>query len=316
MSVLNPLFSKTSRPRLLALLVPGIILVILTTLLFNANAGDELARTGDVTKSNLMHYVDTLAFFLLLMVFTIVYQICGKQKPWWVFPPVALTTIILMVIGMICGYFFNPPASLPLLVQYAIVGLREEFLKSIPVLLCLWIGTKASAPANERIGVREPLDGILIAAASATGFTAFETLTQYVPNTINQISQGAAGQLGQAASTAVGYLSGLELLIPRILNEFSGHVAWASYFGYFIGLSALMPKHRVKLLLIGFLTSAAMHDLWDSVNSIPMSPDASTTAQVVLGVLSFALLAAVIVKARQLSPSRAMNFATKINRTP
>ncbi len=293
MSQIMPLFSKTSRPKLKTVLIPGLILVVFVALLF--------ATSGPT-------YIDCLGTLLLLMMFTVVYQLCGKKKPWWVFLLTALSTMILMAVFMMFGYFFNTPDNL---IGFSIVGLREEFLKSIPVFVGLLIGLKATAPPAygqpqkeswaERVGVREPLDGILIAAASASGFTFLETLGQYVPGVMQQVAQQSGAAAGEAA--------GVELLVPRILGDISGHLAYSGYFGYFIGLSALMPKHRVKLILIGFLASAGLHAFWDTfANNVPV--------MIVIGGLSFAFLAAAIVKARQLSPGRAMNFATQINRTP
>jgi len=59
-------------------------------------------------------------------------------------------------------------------------GLMEELLKALPVLLAYVVGSRLSFPWRERIGVWEPLDGILLGAASAVGFTLLETLGQYV----------------------------------------------------------------------------------------------------------------------------------------
>jgi RsiW-degrading membrane proteinase PrsW (M82 family) len=65
-------------------------------------------------------------------------------------------------------------------------GLMEELLKILPVLMALAIGRSRRSPWRERLGVWEPLDGILLGSASAVGFTLLETLGQYVPQIIQK----------------------------------------------------------------------------------------------------------------------------------
>lgn len=72
---------------------------------------------------------------------------------------------------------------------------------------------------------------------------------------------------------------------------------YSGYFGYFIGLAAMMPRHRTRLLLTGFLTASALHAVWDTFG--PMG----VIAETLIGGLSFAFLVAATLKARQLSPS-------------
>jgi RsiW-degrading membrane proteinase PrsW (M82 family) len=59
------------------------------------------------------------------------------------------------------------------------------------------------------------------------------------------------------AGAEAGELLGLQLLIPRILGEVAGHLAYSGYFGYFIGLSVLKPSRRWQILAIGYMTAAA-----------------------------------------------------------
>jgi RsiW-degrading membrane proteinase PrsW (M82 family) len=63
-------------------------------------------------------------------------------------------------------------------------GLMEELLKALPVLGLYFLGRLLYSPWRERIGVWEPLDGILLGTASAVGFTLLETLGQYVPTSL------------------------------------------------------------------------------------------------------------------------------------
>jgi RsiW-degrading membrane proteinase PrsW (M82 family) len=177
-------------------------------------------------------------------------------------------------------------------------GLMEELLKALPVLAAMILGNLLRNPWRERVGVWEPLDGILLGSASAVGFTLLETLGQYVPNIIHNVTL--------QAGTDAGELVGLQLLIPRILGSVAGHMAYSGYLGYFIGLSALKPKKRWQILGVGYLSAAALHALWNASGS------ASVLLLAVVGVLSYAFLVAAILKARVLSPNRSQNFATRI----
>jgi RsiW-degrading membrane proteinase PrsW (M82 family) len=147
--------------------------------------------------------------------------------------------------------------------------------------------------------VWEPLDGILLGTASAVGFTLVETLGQYLPDIYH--STLAAGE-------GVAQLASLQLLIPRVLGSVSGHMAYSGYLGYFIGLSVLRPRKRWLILGVGYLTAAGLHTLWNAAGVL------SPVLLAVVGVLSYAFLGAAILKARELSPTRSQNFATRFYR--
>ncbi|MDY7024524.1 MAG: PrsW family intramembrane metalloprotease, partial [Cyanobacteriota bacterium] len=170
-------------------------------------------------------------------------------------------------------------------------GLMEELLKALPVFLFLWLGYQMPSPRRERVGVREPLDGILLGSASAVGFTLFETLGQYVPGMVDNVtSLLGEGLLG----LGIGYLAGLQLLIPRILGSIAGHMAYSGYFGYFIGLTVIYPQQRWKILAVGYLTSSTLHALWNATGN-------SLIILAIVGVLSYAFLTSAILKAKELS---------------
>jgi len=118
-----------------------------------------------------------------------------------------------------------------------------------------------------------------------------ETLGQYVP----EIEQQS------------GSLEGLQLLIPRVLGSVAGHIAYSGYLGYFIGLSVLKPRKRWSILGIGYLSAAILHALWNAAGTI------NALLLMIVGVVSYAFLAAAILKARQLSPTRSQNFATRLS---
>jgi RsiW-degrading membrane proteinase PrsW (M82 family) len=303
-SQLFPIFSSPKDLHRKAYLIPGIITVVFVILLF-------------IAKGYL--YLILLSLYLAGAALYFVYQLCGKPKPWWVLiaSTVFTSLILLSPVFNIFVLVFREilPGDIPndtSTVSFPVLfihlffgaGLLEELLKALPVVGFYLLGRKLTSPRRERIGVWEPLDGILLGAASAVGFTLIETLGQYVPGTIAQVAQ----QMGRDA----GLRAGLELLIPRILGEVAGHMAWSGWFGYCIGLSVLKPRLAWRTLAMGYFSAAGLHALWDSSAGLT-----STLGILVLGLLlligglSYALLVAAILKARSLSPTRSQNFATR-----
>ncbi len=299
---LFPLASTGRDLKQKAFLVPGILTVIFVVLMF--------AAVGQAAVFNLL-----LAAYLAGAAYFFVYRLCGKPKPWWVLLLFAISTVLILV-GPILPLFITVfrhilPGSLPnqgeevsfmslLIRMFFGAGLMEELLKALPLLGVYFLGRLLHSPWRERLGVWEPLDGILLGTASAVGFTLLETLGQYVPGIIDNVTL----QAGDAA----GQLSGLQLLIPRILGSVVGHMAYSGYFGYFIGLSVLKPNQRWQILGIGYVSAAVLHALWNSTGFV------SPLLLAVVGVLSYAFLAAAILKARALSPTRSQNFATRFFR--
>ncbi len=107
--------------------------------------------------------------------------------------------------------------------------------------------------------------------------------------------------------------AGLTLLIPRILGDISGQVAYSGYFGYLIGLSALKPSKRWRFLGIGYLTSAVMHALAAVVITLQQKQKLELlTGNLLLslsGSLAYGFLMAAILKSRQLSPTYSRKLA-------
>ena len=297
-------------------LIPGIITVIFVVGMF-ATASTDRSIPQEELLNRFIIFSGLLGLYIGLGAYYFIYRLCGKFKPWWLLLGSGLLTILLFfipvwslfelvfrqilpgdVFGLIEGNpsvstsvvanFFGSNIFLTLLVVFFFgAGLAEELFKALPILIAFFLGRIFNQP--QRIGVSEPLDGILLGAASAVGFTLFETLLQYVPEAI---------QRG-------GAVAGLQLLIPRILGSVAGHMAYSGYFGYFIGLSVLKPRQSIQILVIGYLSASILHALWNTTSVF------SLWLSALVGIVSYILLVAAILKARALSPTRSQNFATR-----
>ena len=304
MSQLFPIVSTGHDLTRKAYLGPGVVTVLFVVSMFIA-VGNPSWFNGILAA-----YISGLAYYF-------VYQLCGKQKPWWMLFGVALATVLLLLSpvldlfiivfrDILPGEIPSDPESIKigqlLLQMFFGAGLMEELLKALPVLAVAWIGPLLFR--NRRsLGVCEPLDGILLGTASAVGFTLVETLGQYVPGIADELRRQSSNQIDLEAG-----LLGLQILIPRILGAVSGHMAYSGYLGYFIGLSVLKPKYRWQTLLVGYLSAALLHALWNTTGFV------NPAVLALIGSLSYAFLTAAILKARAISPTRAQNFATRFAR--
>jgi RsiW-degrading membrane proteinase PrsW (M82 family) len=297
---LFPIISTGGELTRKAYLIPAIITVGFVVVMFATVGNPEMFNPTILLQSRY-----AIGFYIAGMAYYFVYQLCGKRKPWWILFLVGYATVLLLLSPVLQGFIyvfreilpgqFPAPGETLNLVELAIrmffgAGLLEELLKALPLFVVYFIARGLPSPWRDRIGIWEPLDGILLGTASAVGFTLLETLGQYVPNAIQNLG-------GEA---------GLQLLIARILGSVAGHMAYSGYFGYAIGLSVLMPSKRWRTLGVGLLTAAGLHALWNTVGFL------DTGLLVVVGVISYAFLAAAILKARELSPTRSQNFATHL----
>ncbi|WP_088241644.1 PrsW family glutamic-type intramembrane protease [Calothrix rhizosoleniae] len=283
-----------------AYLIPGIITVVFVVLMFATLDNPQLNQVLVAT------FIAFSAYYFFI------YLLCGKHKPWWVLVGSGLATMLILFSPILDLFIFIfrdiLPGDLPanqdtitfreLLVRMFFgAGLMEELLKALPIMGAFLIGKILPSPWRERVGVWEPLDGILLGTASAVGFTLLETLGQYVP----AITQNVAQQAGEGA----GLLAGFQLLIPRILGSLPGHMAYSGYLGYFVGLAVLKPRRTWQILLVGYLTASSLHALWNAAGII------NGLLLIIVGVIAYAFLMAAILKARALSPTRSQNFATR-----
>lgn len=179
--------------------------------------------------------------------------------------------------------------------SFAGFGLGEESFKSLPLFALalfgaglVFLGSRMSGrvsallmAAAKRLSLRGPLDGIVVGVASGSGFFIKETLHQYVPDTMNHVRDAGL----QA-------FDGLVFLLGRLLPQIGGHCAYSGLFGYYIGLSMLQPRKAVYLIPLGWVSAAALHAIFD-IGFLPL--------QLVVSVLSYALLAGAIFVAREIS---------------
>jgi len=267
-------------------------------------------------------FICVLATVFALAVFYLTYQMCGHRKAWWWLATVALFTATTMVIALphLIG---NPRLAIPqgeaaqqmwfpeLYWQcFQKAGLFEELWKAIPLFLVILLNGRLRAAGRAALGLWEPLDGILLAVASALSFALIENLTTYGvlhPDLVRLIVDYWK-KTGHLLPLKPGFLlDRLMLTIIRSLDIACGHLAWSGLFGYFIGLAVQRRHSAVKLLAIGYLVAAGLHGLWDSV-----AVTGSLTMEVLVGLLSYFALAVVILKARRISPNREQNFATEV----
>lgn len=294
---------------------------------------EEINRKAVLYLQRLPYFFYVLAAYLSLAGYYVMYRLCGKPKPWggllgitlitailtWAplpsFPesiPYSLRAALASPFTLILGIFCNPatatlceeamqPSSFggQFVDMLLAAALPEELFKILPVLAAFWLTRFLDPPSRERIGVNEPLDGILLGAASGIGFMFAETMGGFVPNSIDTYSE--------LFNPFVGQLFGLQLLIPRVLLDLCGHLAYSGYLGYFVGLCALKPAaQRLPIFAVGYVTAATMHAFWNSAGFF------GPLGLIVAGALAYACFAAAILKGRQISPTRSQNFATQV----
>ncbi len=280
LSDIFPIRSTKVNLRQTGYLVPGVITVIFVVAMLATQ------------KNDFFPYI--VAAYLVIANEYIIHKIAHKHKPWWLLLSVGLATGLAF---LTCFPHDNQDnkehktnINIPTIIFHAVFqeGLLEELFKAVPVLLVYLLGRRLQSPKRELIGVSEPLDGILLGTASATGFALVETFIK-----VHELDSPATK---------------LTLLIPLILGDIFGQVAYSGYFGYFIGLSAMKPSKRWRLLGIGYLTSATIHTLWavvyEFVHKQEKYPLIGYSLLAFIGSLAYVFLIAATLKAHHLSPNR------------
>ncbi len=275
---LIPLLSKRKDLHKHGFLVPGIITVISVVAML-------------ATKERHLFFLYILAAYLAIASHYLIHKLCLKHKPWWLLTSLALATGLPILSGFHLSIPHTGNEVLDLISEaFLEKGLLEELFKALPVLLVYFLGRLLPSQKRELIGVWEPLDGILLATASATGFALVETML----HVHEEIEKGNS-------------FAGLTIVITQILGDIFGQVAYSGYFGYFIGLSALKPKNGWQLLGIGYITSSVIHAFGNVATILQKKPQYHLFGSIclaVIGSLAYAFLIAAILKARQLSQNR------------
>ena len=252
-------------------------------------------------------YIIVLALYITAALAFGAYRIIGKAIPIWVLPAIAAVTFVILdtplfdlahVLDFGVKDLADSFSPLAVVQGFFAAGLPEEALKAMPIFVGLWIGKKIQDRTHFLwpLRVAEPLDGILIGVASGLGFTLNETLGQYIPQAI---MDGWIPKLELATAATPG-----QLLIPRVLGNIAGHAAYSGIFGYYIGMAALRPSSWKKFILIGLGIAGLLHGVWDSRGG--------TFVHMIDALATFGLLAAVIMKARELSPNRSQLIRSQV----
>lgn len=297
-SDLLPLFSRRTRLFRSRILLPVVAVTLVSVLLF------WLPSVARVYEDFLWIYVATAAVILLTF-FYFVYVYSGETESslrywtiglvtflqcvyvyWPVYAPVFRRTLALGDPSTYTADFARMYLNF-----FIAAGLCEELLKAVPILICLLVALRVPRRPGgvaDWFALKGPLDGLLMGVFSGAVFTMWETLGGYLMNAI-----------GEAKSLPLGYLSGMFLMLPRLLDSFGGHVGYSGIFGYFIGLAALHPRKAARLVVFGWVVASALHALWNTV------PDFLTTWSLMFaGALTAIIFVACLLKARQLDAPR------------
>ncbi len=322
LSVLFPLLggrSTLSHEHLLPIFVS---LVVALLLLAVPLPGLHLMMAGKPAPPGINQAWQVFSILAIYIAFIINYyinQMCGQARAGWFQALVSVFTFWLLTTPF-WDYWYDifyvliPAQNLEKSSNALAViagdifgtGLCEEGLKAVPLigLALVSLGfaflsrrTKGGLSAffcgvGNHFGLREPLDGIVLGAASGSGFFIYETLVQYVPMVIDN-----------AQHPAEGTFDGLVQVLARGLPELTAHSAYSGLFGYFIGLAVLRPGLAVFLIPLGWLSASVLHGAWDSTTDLVDSIAIGVPLRVAIGVLSYTLLAGAIFKARDISPS-------------
>jgi RsiW-degrading membrane proteinase PrsW (M82 family) len=287
------------------------------------------------------NFLILLAVFLTMVSMWFIYRMIGKNKSWYILVGAAFFSgyyLWLMKVDhdflFIYDFFHlhlaggEPDPNAPfiqLFIQHFLgTGFFEELVKALPIFALVAFAGYMTPQIRAKIGVEEPLDGILIGAASGGGFALMETLLQYAPHdlvhnwmdtilrfrgvapenvesAIYSANSTQALDLISTGSNMLGTAPGIKWVIIRSIDLSFGHMAYAGYFGYFVGLAVIKPEQKWKILLIGLASASLPHALWDTVASMDTIP-----LQAAIAVLSYAVLAAAVLKAREISPNRSI----------
>lgn len=291
-----------------------------------------------------------------------IYRMAGKQKAWWVMPGVVVFAAVLtespimtwlqVTFGLIGANRSDGSVIGGFVYNLFRAALPEEILKSIPVLIGIYIGAKllgrmqAGHPARQ-LAVLEPLDGLLLGAMAGFGFAFSETLIGYVPRQmlINGDVAGGMFDLLRSRGMNLKLPSGPVDLAALIQELYKIFIASFGQDGAQLqlnrivarspsaGLELLLPRlfgdvfgHAAYAGVFGyFLGLAAMKPAHRAKTvltglAIACALHASWNAAAgksslfmfLIALAGFVMLAVCIIKARQISPERSQLVASQI----
>lgn len=326
-----------------ALLIPAIWSVLIAVALANTAGGINVywLRVGGVDYPIPMFNL-VLGPAIAAAGVYVIYRLAGKPAAWWVLLLPAVVEIALLQ-PEVFAFLRRPFAAIAVgtgnprvddfrswsLHALVAVAPLEELVKATPVLLAWWLASHSRGWLGRIAGVREPLDGILLGCASGAALACYETLALYVGGlTAAQVPltrdlyeamrSVATHHLATVGGDPQAWLnqfavtlhSQTEILFARLVNQLACHMAWTGLVGYYIGLAALRPWGRARSLATGFATAIILHWVWDSAFHSAVDRRVTVVVAGLTAVVSYTALATALLKARQISPQRALNFAT------
>lgn len=135
------------------------------------------------------------------------------------------------------------------------VGVCEELCKALPVFgYLLWKRERA-----------EVSTAILVGIFSGLGFAAFENMHYGDKSTLT--SYVMARKYGDAG-LVTGVRMAMITVMLRSLSLVFCHAVWAGIVAYFLALGVLTGRRRGVLFLVGLLTAATLHGLYDWLASV------------------------------------------------
>ena len=294
------------------LFIFGLVTAVVTVALFGL-MNELIAAQGAQARYGVFRSLTMVVTFYILLLTVVAMMIYSRsdRRIWYLAFPIVVVAILLMTpLGKPFFLIFREvlPGNLAMTRSSSFpvafvrmffgAGLMEELMKAPPTLIgaaltVYFAKLRTTLPPwlYDLLRVRGPLDAVLMALGAGASFIFIETWGQYVPNIVAQVFKETRGNdLG-----AFGL--GLMLLLPRVFNGLAGHIGYAVIFAYFIGLAVIRPKKAIQLLLIGWVTAAVLHGLWNSVGTI--SP---LLNYLIAGLTVIAMIACVL-KAREIETS-------------
>lgn len=351
--------------------VPGVIAALALAAMWATLGDKSLAITAHYRGLPVkvpMYYV-VVALMLTAGGAYAVYRMVGKVKAWWLMPAVVVFTAFLTmstVMGVLQQLFgIAQPGSgdegsvlFKFIYNIFRAALPEESLKAIPVAIGVYIGFKlmgrlnATHPARQ-LAVLEPLDGILIGAASGFGFAFAETVLEYVPRVMavnGSVLLGLAEllkPLGYKLTLPAGgltpdQLGGAIVKAFKTLADSIGYDRAAFEFQRVVGrtqsagLELLLPRlvgnvfgHSAYAGIFGYFIGLAAIKPANRLKTIVIglliasalhalwnATASSAPMAFVAALAAFTGLAVVIIKARSISPERSQLIASQVLERP